>query len=160
MNIIALLLMLWLGLFSATGPVDGAVDNAEAPEPSATTPPAEAEPFPTDLGPVRTQAEIEQRFLTRYPVAACDLVEAEVGSPALADPATYGCLQAAADSGEGAELLILSTDADGEPATVYLRVNPDGPMEVFADRREGSRGPGWQYQRCAVPEEITGPCLG
>lgn len=156
MNIIALLLMLWLGLFSATGPVDG----AEAPEPSATTPPAEAEPFPGGLGPLRTQAEIEQRFLTRYPIAACDLVETEVGDPVLADPATYGCLQAAADAGDGAELVIVSTDADGEPATVYLRVNPDGPMEVFADRREGTRGPGWQYQRCPVPEEITGPCLG
>jgi hypothetical protein len=156
MNIIALLLMLWLGLFSTTGPVDG----AEVPEPSATTPPAEAEPFPSGLGPLRTQAEIEQRFLTRYPIAACDLVEAEVGDPVLADPTTYGCLQAAADTGDGAELVIVSTDADGEPATVYLRVNPDGPMEVFADRREGTRGPGWQYQRCPVPEEITGPCLG
>jgi len=156
MDVIALLLMLWLGLFSATGPAE----VGEPPEPTATTPPASEEPFPAGLGPLRTPAEIEQRFLTRYPIAACDVLHLPLGSPELAEPATYRCLQDAADAGEGAELVVLSTDVDGAPAAVYLRVNPEGPMEVFVDRREGQRGPGWQYQRCRVPEEITGPCLG
>jgi hypothetical protein len=154
MSLITWLIALVLGLTSSSG----ATDAEQPPAPTATEPPASAEPFPADLGPLRTRAEIEQRFLTRSPIAACDVVSAEVGDPALGDPSTFDCLRGAVDTEDGAELVVLSSDVDGQPAAVYLRVNPGGPMEVFVDRRDGESGPAWQYQRCPVPAEITGPC--
>ncbi|MFD1946311.1 hypothetical protein [Nocardioides aestuarii] len=144
MSVLVWLLVALLRL-SGSGPAT-APDDVAPPEP-----PAAAEAFPDDLGPVRTQAQIEQRFLTRSPIAACDL--AVTGGSAAPRPGSFDCLQAAADAGDEAELIVTSELPDGRYA-VYYRVNPGGPLEIFVDRREAA-GKDWDYRRCPLPDDIS-----
>lgn len=147
MNIIVVLLMLVVGIFSPSGP-DPAGDTDE---PTATSAPAD--PFPDDLGPLRGDRAIEQRFLTRHPLPACDYVD--LGESLDVVPGDYDCLQEAVDAGDGAELVFASILPGGDPAYVYYRANPGGPLEIFVDRRAGGSDRDWDYQRCRPSENIA-----
>jgi hypothetical protein len=156
MNVIVVLLMVFLGVFSSSG-----TTSDEPPgEPSATTPPTGAEPpsddpFPDDLGPLRGDRAIEQRFLTRYPLPTCDFVD--TGDSANPEPGSYDCLQEAVEAGEGAELVIATMRPGGDQAYVYYRTNPDGPLEIFVDLQGDGRD--WDYVRCRPSENIAEePC--
>ncbi len=132
--------------FSSVAPADDMA--AEPVEPPA---PVSSEPFPADLGPVRTQAAIEDRFLSRSPIAACGVVR--TGASGESRPEDYACLQQAADAGAPAELIVSSQQPDGT-VLVYYRVNPGGPLEIFVDRRQAEDRPAWIYRRCPVPDDI------
>ena len=147
MNIIVVLLMLVVGIFSSSGPDP----VGEFAEPTAT--PAPMDPFPEDLGPLRGDRAIEQRFLTRSPLPACDFVD--LGESLDVAPGSYDCLQEAVEAGDGAELIIASILPGGDQAYVYYRTNPDGPLEIFVDRRAGGSGRDWDYQRCRPSENIA-----
>lgn len=149
MNIIVVLLMLFLGIFSSSG----ADPTGEIRAPTATPAPAAADPFPDGLGPLRTDRQIEQRFLTRYPLPACDFVD--TGASTEVGPGFYDCLQEAVDAGDGAELIIASILPGGARAYVYYRTNPDGPLEIFVDLRADGSGRDWDYQRCRPSENIA-----
>ncbi len=147
MTIIVVVLMLFLGIFSSSGP-----DPAEEfSEPTAT--PAPTDPFPDDLGPLRGDRAIEQRFLTRSPLPACDFVD--MGESLDVAPGSYDCLQEAVDAGAGAELIFASILPGSDQAYVYYRANPGGPLEIFVDRRTGGSGRDWDYQRCRPSENIV-----
>lgn len=158
MNVIVVLLMVFLGIFSSSGPA-----AEESPgEPSATASPTGAgsesdDPFPDDLGPLRGDRAIEHRFLTRYPLPTCDIVD--TGTSVNPGPGSYDCLQEAADAGDGAELVIATIRPGGDQAYVYYRVNPGGPLEIFVDLRDDGQGRDWDYQRCRPSENIAEePC--
>ncbi len=152
MNVIALLMMLWLAVFSSTGPVQEPGVGVEPPVPSSTTSPGADVPAEGPPGEVA----IEQRFLTRSPIPVCGYVQASSGSdPRLTDPASFDCLRKAVEAGEGAELVGVVSDDRGTSVSTYLRVAPDGPLEVYVDRRASSRGPSWSYERCPVPATFT-----
>lgn len=131
----------------------------EPSEPSETTEPTQengfADPFPDDLGVPRTQQEIQERFMSRWPVPSCGVVDlaSDTGEQ------SWPCLQSAVGSKEGAELVVLDLDGEGPMTTMY-RVNPDGPMEIFVDTSEvpGSK-PTWEYRQCQPSTDIrTEPC--
>jgi hypothetical protein len=144
MTVLVWLIGILLGL-SSSGP-----EAAPDEEPAEPSPPAATEAFPADLGPVRTQEQIEDRFLTRTPIPACDVVQTDTGGQT--EPTSYDCLQQAADAGEGAELVFVTPQDPGVVLT-YYRVSPGGPLEVFVDRREIG-DPDWVYVRCPVPDDI------
>ncbi len=149
MNIIVVLLMLFLGIFSPSGP-----DPAgELDEPSAASTPTPDDAFPDDLGPLRGDQAIEQRFLTRSPLPACDFID--TGESMDPGPGAYDCLQEAVEAGDGAELIIASILPGGDPAYVYYRTNPDGPLEIFVDLRAVENDRHWDYQRCRPSENIA-----
>lgn len=158
MNLIVVLLMLALGVFSSTGPAPA----EETGKPSGTTPPTRAEPptddpFPDGLGHLRGDRAIEQRFLNRYPLPTCDFLD--TGTSVDPEPRTYDCLQQAVEAGEGAELVIATIRPGGDQAFVYYRTNPRGPLEIFVDLRADGRGRDWDYLRCRPSENIAEePC--
>lgn len=154
MNIIVVLLMLLVGLRSSFGvTVDEDPAVQPAPIAAAAEPATSTEPFPDDLGPLRGDRAIEQRFLTRYPLPACDFVDS--GPSMDPGPGSYDCLQEAVDAGDGAELIIASILPGGDQAYVYYRTNPDGPLEIFVDLRADGSGRDWDYQRCRPSENIA-----
>lgn len=153
MNIIVVLLMLFLGIFSSSG----ADPSGELSAPTATPAPAAADPFPDDLGPLRGDRAIEQRFLTRYPLPTCDFVD--TGTSMNPEPGSYDCLQEAADAGDGAELVLATILPAGDRAYVYYRANPGGPLEIFVDLKDDGEGRDWDYQRCRPSTNIAEePC--
>lgn len=158
MNVIVVLLMLFFGVFSSFGPSS----DEGSGEPSVAAPPPRPEaptddPFPADLGPLRGDRAIEQRFLTRYPLPTCDFVD--TGASVNPEPGSYDCLQEAVDAGEGAELVIATIRPGGEQTYVYYRTNPDGPLEIFVDLQNDGQGRGWDYVRCQPSENIAEePC--
>ncbi len=156
MNVIVVLLMLFFGVFSSVGAVDEAFGDSATEEPTRVEPPSD-DPFPDDLGPLRGDRAIEDRFLTRYPLPTCDFVD--TGSSMNPAPGSYDCLQQAVEAGDGAELVIATIRPGGDQAYVYYRTNPDGPLEIFVDLRDDGRGRDWDYLRCRPSENIAEePC--
>lgn len=156
MTIIVVLLTVFFGVFSGSGP-DAEV---EPPAPTGTTTPdASTEPFPDGLGPLRGDEAIEQRFLTRYPLPTCDFVYLPVRATVEQRREALSCLQAAADAGEGAELVAAPLADDRVSRYVYYRANPDGPLEIFTDLRADDARRQWDYRRCEPSPDIAEePC--
>ena len=59
------------------------------------------------------------------------------------------CFDAALAAGTGAELVVESASAEGEPVFEYHRALPEGGVEIFIDSRGGGFGPrDWSLFRC------------
>jgi hypothetical protein len=166
MSWILWLLMLMFGVGSFFGVSESpeaevGVGSAEAPALSATQPteatPKDgfADPFPDDLGVPVTNRQIQDRFVSRWPLPSCGFVDLATD----AGDEGWRCLQAAVGGKDGAELVVLDFDEQPMTTTTY-RVNPDGPMEVFVDTSEvpGTK-PTWEYRQCQPSKDIrTEPC--
>ena len=64
-----------------------------------------------------------------------------------------GCLRAAFDSGEWAELKVVSFTDEGDPITRYYRVTPDRTTEVYTDSTEDEFGDqSWSFEACERPK--------
>ena len=138
--------------------------SAEAPAPIEIEPvePTEApengfaDPFPDDLGVPRTDRQIEERFMSRWPLLNCGVVDLATD----AGDEEWQCLQDAVGDKGGAELVVFDLGGEGPMMTTTYRVNPDGPMEIFVDTSgvPGTKGT-WKYRQCQPSKDIrTEPC--
>ncbi|WP_139277684.1 hypothetical protein [Rhodococcus marinonascens] len=56
-------------------------------------------------------------------------------------------------NGQGAEYVLTVFTTDGDPITLYYRVQPGTEdAEVFVDSSEDRYGGGWQHRTCRVVE--------
>lgn len=64
-------------------------------------------------------------------------------------PDLQDCLLSIDAQREGAEVLLTSLTAEGDPITTYYRVLPGGGVEVFTDATADSFGSGeWSHDLC------------
>lgn len=163
MNLIVWLLVVYLGLFSAFGSGSGSAeaesDAVEPPPPSATERP---DATPDSNAAPRGQSGIEQRFLSRVPLPTCGMVT-EQEQPGQAPPdQVWGCLQDAADTGGGAELIRVTSTVEGDLIYTYYRVSPEDGLEMYTDARQDRfGGADWDYRRCRPSADLRrAPCQG
>ena len=87
-------------------------------------------------------------IVNRLPLASCG-AEAIDPSGTSVNVGARGCLLAAFQAGEGAELISTQATEEGDPVTRYYRVHENGTVEIFVDAtrdRFGSQR--WERYRC------------
>jgi len=87
-------------------------------------------------------------IVNRLPLASCG-AEAIDPSGTSINVEARGCLLAAFQAGEGAELISTQATEEGDPVTRYYRVHENGTVEIFVDAtrdRFGSQR--WERYRC------------
>lgn len=92
----------------------------------------------------------------RQPLPSCG--EEVLGQGDAGDAEARSCLLEAFREGRGAELVSTRPTIEGDPVTRYVRVHPNGVVEIFVDATRDRFGSGeWERLRCErlVPiEEI------
>jgi hypothetical protein len=79
-----------------------------------------------------------QRWLEREPLTKCASGQAHAA-----------CLRAALRTGVGVEAAVSLLTEEGDPLRYYMRVTPNGEIEMFTDTTEDKFGPReWSYSEC------------
>lgn len=164
MSVITLLLMLWLAVFSASGPTSQA-SPAEPLEPdaaaSSSAPSAVAE-APT-ARPARVLAE---RFARRAFLPPCGMVDVTADRPGaptsrLSPPGkAWRCLQDALGV-RGAELVTIDVRSRDLTVHTFYRALPDGRLEIWTQRFASTPGtaPRWARKVCQASDDLRRePC--
>jgi hypothetical protein len=135
------LILLWLlgvlSIFSSVGSVDHSESGEPVPEPSAVASPA----------PNLVQAQFEDRELLpscgSYVAGPGGLVSTEVRHG-------WTCLEESVD-GAGGEMAVYSENEDGIPVYTYVRVTPEGGMEIYVQDISDFATP-WAFDACSVDQ--------
>ncbi|MGY2066912.1 hypothetical protein [Blastococcus sp. SYSU DS0619] len=99
-------------------------------------------------------------FEARSELPACGEVEWQAVVAGDGGPPAE-CLESALREGRGAELVVRSSTAEGDPITTYYRSLPDGGLEWWLDARDdGYASSPWTYARCPDATSLLaeGPC--
>jgi hypothetical protein len=154
-----LLVVLGFGAFGSVGSAVVESGGGELPAPSATeVPGSSSDPYPDDLPFPGTNRDIQQRYQTRSPLPGCGFVDLTSDPGDSSADEAWSCLQDAVGGDAGAELMVF--DFGDTMTTTTYRVNPDGPLEVFADTAQvPGTAPRWQYRQCEPSADLrTEPC--
>ena len=134
------LFLLWLlgllSIFSSTGSVEASASAEPVPEPSAA-----ASPF---IDPVQA------RFQDREVLPSCGNYVA--GPGILLGPEVrpgWRCLEKSV-SGSGGEMVVYAERDDGIPVYRYVRVTPEGQMEIYVNDVAADSYAAWTYDECSV----------
>ena len=136
------LLLLWLlgvlATFSSVGSVDHAASGEAVPEPSAVASPV--------LDPV------QEKFQDRESLPSCGNYVA--GPGVLLGPEVgpgWQCLEESV-SGSGGEMVVYDERGDGIPVYRYVRVTPEGLMEIYVNDLAADPFAAWTYDSCSVDQ--------
>jgi hypothetical protein len=135
MELILLWLLGLLSIFSSVGSVDSGTSEP-VPEPSAT-----ASNF---VDPV------QERFQGREVLPSCGSYVA--GPGLLLGPEVrpgWRCLEKSV-SGPGGEMVVYAERDDGIPVYRYVRVTPEGLMEIYVNDVGADPFAAWIYDSCSV----------
>jgi len=105
--------------------------------------------------------QVHQRWVDRSRLDSCGDVVLEPGvALRRAGGSELSCLRKAFRSGSGAELAVHQFTTEGDPVISYVRVVPDGSVEVYVDSTRDAFGSGrWSYSTCAgLASAFDGHC--
>jgi hypothetical protein len=126
---------------------------------SSSVPPSSAELSSPGSVPSWGRALWEpQAFKERTALPSCGKVEASHGQ---APSGSAGCLAAAVEGQDGAELAVSYLTPEGDPIVLYTRAVPGDPVEVFEDHTRDDLGrQTWTRSECAGFDVATSRATG
>jgi hypothetical protein len=140
--------VLAVGLTSLAGCAGSSADHA----PVDPTKALESPPGGPDSDPVRAA------FISRTSLDTCGKVVLGQGQSLRPTDQTYRCLDAARTGRKGAELTVAVPTTEGDPIVHYVRVLPDGSIEVYADPTHdqfAGQNPTWSHTTCPAAESLA-----
>jgi hypothetical protein len=95
-------------------------------------------------------AGVPDEFTNRSSLPDCGRADVTAGPPDAGGKEAIDCFDAALADGDGAELVVVHSTAEGDPVTEYYRALPDGGgVEIFSDNRQDAfRGVDWHHASC------------
>lgn len=99
---------------------------------------------------------VQQRWAARDQLPSCgevtldrgELLEQKAGDE-------LACMRGALETRKGAELKVTSPTLEGDPIRKYIRITPDGMLEIYTDTASDRFSQQWYYTRCQPPAGLS-----